>query len=71
MTQADILPENSRHTHGGEYSRWESEALSGKDYSGFVKPFNLDLFLLTPDNSFRKLDHNGDVDMVLPEADVK
>src|SRR5574344_573573 len=59
------------HTHGGEDSRWKSEAFSEKDYSGFVKPLNLDLFLLTPDNSFQKLDHNGDVDMVLPEADVK
>jgi RHS repeat-associated protein len=61
------------HLHGGIDRRFDSERFSTFDYEGFSSPdaLNLDLFLMTPDKSFQKLNPAGDVDINLPEVDVK
>ena len=69
-----VLPASGGlHLHGGMDLNYDSERFSEFDYQGFSSPdaLNLDLYLMTPENSFQKLSPNKDVEMLLPEVDVK
>ena len=69
-----VLPASGGlHLHGGMDLNYDSERFSEFDYQGFSSPdaLNLDLYLMTPENSFQKLSPNKDVEMHLPEVDVK
>ena len=69
-----VLPASAGlHLHGGMDLNYDSERFSEFDYQGFSSPdaLNLDLYLMTPENSFQKLSPNKDVEMLLPEVDVK
>ena len=61
------------HLHGGENDKYDSEVFSEEDYSTFVKPLNIDLFLLTPRESFQRMDTDRNVEFLdeLPEVNVK
>ncbi len=61
------------HLHGGLDNRFDSEQFSNFDYEGFSSPdaFNLDLYLMTPEESFQKLNSKRDVEIYLPEVEIK
>ncbi|MCQ2109422.1 MAG: DUF4329 domain-containing protein [Fibrobacter sp.] len=61
------------HLHGGVNQEYDSERFSEADYSNFVKPLSIDLYLMTPEESFQRMDVDGNVEFLkeMPEIDVK